>query len=321
MLDSQIYTTDSVSERERRAFWRDLICDVYVELECEYPREGEFSGQIHFQSLADLELSRVRTDAQDVLRTKSRISRSSQQDFLISLQTAGFGIVEQDGREAHLRPGDFALYDTTRPYRLRFGERFEQLVVKLRRQDLKRRLPLPETLTALRVGGDRGIGRLASRLIQSTSKQLRAVDEPLHGALAENVMSLVASALGSVSPAAGAHQSSNRVAQLYRVKTFIEDHLHDAELTVETVAAAHGISPRYLHMLFKPESMTVSRWIWERRLERCRKDLANPQLAGMNITEIAFRWGFNDSAHFSRTFKQRFGHSPRDYRHQILPVH
>ena len=321
MLDSQIYTTDSVSERERRAFWRDLICDVYVELECEYPREGEFSGQIHFQSLADLELSRVRTDAQDVLRTKSRISRSSQQDFLISLQTAGFGIVEQDGREAHLRPGDFALYDTTRPYRLRFGERFEQLVVKLRRQDLKRRLPLPETLTALRVGGDRGIGRLASRLIQSTSKQLRAVDEPLHGALAENVMSLVASALGSVSPAAGAHQSSNRVAQLYRVKTFIEDHLHDAELTVETVAAAHGISPRYLHMLFKPESMTVSRWIWERRLERCRQDLANPQLAGMNITEIAFRWGFNDSAHFSRAFKQRFGHSPRDYRHQILPVH
>ncbi|MDD5581131.1 MAG: AraC family transcriptional regulator [Methylobacter sp.] len=31
---------------------------------------------------------------------------------------------------------------------------------------------------------------------------------------------------------------------------------------------------------------------------------------------MAFRWGFNDSAHFSRVFKQQFGCSPREFRQQ-----
>jgi AraC-like DNA-binding protein len=34
----------------------------------------------------------------------------------------------------------------------------------------------------------------------------------------------------------------------------------------------------------------------------------------MSICEIAFSRGFNDSAHFSRSFKDRFGVSPREFR-------
>jgi AraC-like DNA-binding protein len=32
---------------------------------------------------------------------------------------------------------------------------------------------------------------------------------------------------------------------------------------------------------------------------------------GGNITEVAFRWGFNDMAHFSRAFKAHYGASAR----------
>jgi len=32
------------------------------------------------------------------------------------------------------------------------------------------------------------------------------------------------------------------------------------------------------------------------------------------VTDIAFRWGFTDAAHFSRVFKRAFGATPSEIR-------
>src|SRR4029077_19054695 len=77
---------------------------------------------------------------------------------------------------------------------------------------------------------------------------------------------------------------------------------------------AAGISVRHLHRLFAAKSCTVAEWIRGRRLERCRTDLSDPHLRDRNITDIALGWGFSDSAHFSHSFKQEFGVSPREFR-------
>lgn len=53
---------------------------------------------------------------------------------------------------------------------------------------------------------------------------------------------------------------------------------------------------------------------WQRRLEHSRKDLLSPVHSGERISDIAFRWEFNDLSHFSRVFKQQFGCCPKDYR-------
>ncbi|MGO9845513.1 MAG: helix-turn-helix domain-containing protein, partial [Methylocella sp.] len=54
--------------------------------------------------------------------------------------------------------------------------------------------------------------------------------------------------------------------------------------------------------------------MFSRRLENCRKDLLSQSRTGQRVSDIALRWGFNDFSHFSRAFKQSFGHAPRDYR-------
>jgi AraC-like DNA-binding protein len=51
-------------------------------------------------------------------------------------------------------------------------------------------------------------------------------------------------------------------------------------------------------------------------LTGCRSDLANPSMKQRTITEIAFGWGFSDSAHFSHCFRKQFGLSPRAFRSQ-----
>ncbi len=99
-----------------------------------------------------------------------------------------------------------------------------------------------------------------------------------------------------------------------RVEYFIETHLHDPDLSPAGIADAGGISVRHLHRLFAAKGCTVAEWVRERRLERCRTDLSDPHLREKNITDIAFGWGFSDSAHFSHCFKKEFGVSPRQFR-------
>jgi len=49
-------------------------------------------------------------------------------------------------------------------------------------------------------------------------------------------------------------------------------------------------------------------------LDAARRDLCDPGLAASSVSRIAFSWGFNDAAHFSRAFRARFGCSPRELR-------
>jgi AraC-like DNA-binding protein len=101
------------------------------------------------------------------------------------------------------------------------------------------------------------------------------------------------------------------------VHTFIRDHLGDPDLTPRTIAAAHHISVRYLHQLFRAEDRTVADCIRVRRLDRCRLELADPRLARRPIGEISARWGFRSAAHFSQAFRDAYGLSPSELRRGV----
>ncbi|MGH8598624.1 MAG: helix-turn-helix domain-containing protein, partial [Gammaproteobacteria bacterium] len=99
-----------------------------------------------------------------------------------------------------------------------------------------------------------------------------------------------------------------------RVCRLIEVRLGDPKLSLSAIADHESISPRYLQRLFEAGGTSFSEYVRERRLERCHSDLKNPKLAHETITDLCFRYGFNDAAHFSRAFKERYGTSPRTYR-------
>ncbi|MFD8390627.1 AraC family transcriptional regulator [Streptomyces sp. NPDC059680] len=105
---------------------------------------------------------------------------------------------------------------------------------------------------------------------------------------------------------------------LHGIKTYIEHHLHDPDLSLTSIAAANHISLRYLHHLFQRDGRTVGAFLRERRLEHCRADLSDPAKARRSVCEIARRWGFRDPAVFNRTFKSAYGVTPGRYREQRL---
>jgi AraC-like DNA-binding protein len=91
-------------------------------------------------------------------------------------------------------------------------------------------------------------------------------------------------------------------------KTLLLHEMSDLLLT-----RAHGISVRYLHLIFNERDVTVGGRIRLRRLAQCRVTLTNARRE-RSITEIALKWGFSDAAHFSRSFKGAFGISPSAFR-------
>lgn len=94
----------------------------------------------------------------------------------------------------------------------------------------------------------------------------------------------------------------------------IERDLRDPALSPSRVAARLRMSPRHLRALFAAGDETVSAYILRRRLEECARELADPERRSASITEIAFGWGFNNPPLFTRSFRERFGMSPRQYR-------
>jgi AraC-like DNA-binding protein len=141
---------------------------------------------------------------------------------------------------------------------------------------------------------------------------------------AESIGTAIELTLGMLGAALTQHRESSDIGprtSLYRrLTSFIEEQLADPNLSPAMIAQKHHISPRYLHLIFSEHGTTVGTWIRSRRLAKCRAELANLR-KDRSVTEIAMDWGFNDVAHFSRSFSSAFGISPREFRRtRILPA-
>ena len=309
-----VLTTADVAERKRFQFWQDAVCDTFVELDCQARGSAPFFGEITTAECDGLHFSTVNSDGQIVKRTPTRIRRAREEVMLVSLQVRGVGIIAQDGREARLLPGDFACYDSTRPYTLNFDAGFEQLVLHMPRAAMVRRIGRTEVWTARRIAGTSPVGSLVLPFVQRAASVVSDVVPATASQLSETCLLLVTAALGERLGEIAAGGSSARTALIFRAKAMIDSNLHDHALNTEKVAQLVGISPRYLQDLFHAEGTTVSDWIWQRRLDKSRRDLADPLRAGDSIAQIALACGFADFGHFSHRYKDAFGTSPREDR-------
>ena len=105
-----------------------------------------------------------------------------------------------------------------------------------------------------------------------------------------------------------------RAARLRAVKSFILKNLERRDLTVGSVAARLGVTPRYVQKLMESEGTTFSGFALSARLARVHSALRSPQSQHRSISDIAFDNGFGDISHFNHAFRRRYGASPSDIR-------
>jgi hypothetical protein len=236
----QTLSTASVAPGQRLAFWADLVCNTYVQLDCEAAAgASSIDGEIVADTLGSLQLSRVTASPQVVRRTNAQIARASEDFFLVSIQTRGEGVVQQDGRAARLAPGDFALYDSTRPYTLRFAGDFQQIVLRLPGPSLRSSLRNTPQLTASTVSGARGAGHLMIGMIRTLARDIHTLAPESAHAVAESVTQILVAGLSALPAARQAPVSQRTAFHRAQIQDCIRARLREPELTVASVAAQH----------------------------------------------------------------------------------
>jgi AraC-like DNA-binding protein len=312
--------TSDVPPAYRYDAWRSIVCDTLGPLDFRSDPDVPLSGEIEAGHLGPVNVGRVQTSTpHSVHRTPGLIRRGGSELYRVVLAMSGTLRLAQDGRTAQLRPGEFAIYDFARPYDLAYDSAVQLAVFGFPRDLLA--LP-PDSvggLTAVPIAADRGTGALAAPLLRRVVLDLETYQPASAARLCTVVMDLVTAAVAERADQTGSLPVESRERTLLlRIHAFIEEHLGETELSPGIVAAAHHVSLRYLHRLFEAQDTTVAGWIRRRRLERCRRDLADPAFRAVSVAAVAARWGLPDSAHFSRLFRRTYGLPPAEYRRSYI---
>ncbi|WP_010175466.1 transcriptional regulator FeaR [Pseudomonas sp. PAMC 25886] len=274
-----------------------------------------FIGSITTFSRGGLPLANLRTNAGLIKRPKARADHDDDQNCFLVSQRSGYCQITQNGQSVQLAPGELLLMDSVGSIDITPFGLIEHASLSLSRAEVCKQLGnQPKTFG--KISSSKACGRMLHVLMDQLCKDALNGE----GAVGEGqaLQSAFVSLLGSAFEQedderddCGGLQGSNLRSYVQKV---IDESLTQPGLSPVGLASRLNISVRHLYRLFEEQDDSVCRYIQRARLKRSADDLTNPFLRSESITSIAYKWGFTDSAHFSRSFKKQFEVSPKDFR-------
>lgn len=258
--------------------------------------------------------ARIVSNCHHVHRQQSDIRRDDRDFYYLVMQMKGSGVMCQDNGQTVLTPNDLVLLDVNKPCDFYFTGLSDQLSLTIPRHHIESRFRHRQILLNHRIAAGSRLGALTGMLAQ----QLFDVGEAEaceSEAMLDALLALMRPSVSENPRLNGAYQQQTQAFMLKKAKACIEAQLINSALSPSMVADRVGTSVRNLHRLFANCGTTIGRYILERRLEQCAEDLKRHG-AYEKVSSVAYNWGFNDVSHFSRSFKARFGVSPREFRLQ-----
>ena len=306
-----IWSTNAVQGRERFSYWRDAVCRAVFGISIEAPPE-RFSARIAARSAGPLRFAISESTGYELIRSARDIDREPADHYSIYLQLSGSSVSTLHDQQVSLEAHDMAVYDGKKPFRaLHSGRRAIAVVprpmIDLRAPWLRRRKPHKLAASPYL--------NLARRHLLQLSAPDTALSETEAILLTENLCNLVALA----SAGGIATDRLEPDLQIQAILVFCRQNLHEPDLSPQRVADRFRVSVRTLHARFSQIGQTFGRWLLEARLDACGTALHDAHQRNLNISEIAYRIGFNDLSHFNKAFRARFGMTPRDWRNAGAP--
>ncbi len=316
-VNSQLVAHAVTSDFEQ---FENVVSDTFCPMVCNQAKlcSEPFHAELLNTRLDRIHLARIRTSPLQVERRKADIAKvAGDAAYIVKFQMDGEGLVTHRGREAHLEQGDFVMCTTNEPYQLRFPAQYEQATLAIPHAVLNNMFKMPEDYLGIKMSGQSPVHGLLSQFIRSVVGRIDQLDPDILQRLEANILDLLVTSLHAESRSTDESSSSKTANQLDEVKRFIGMNLRDYQLSVDHIADAHSISKRYLHLLFKKEGISVSRYVQQQRLEACYRALTNSGMRHLSTTEIALTFGFGDLSHFYRCFKAQYSVTPGQLRKQI----
>lgn len=307
------FSTEQLGAAERAEAWRAALSGIWGAIEIEPSRRQPLAGSILSRSMGGLVFNSVSYRGHSLIRTRRNLAALSDQFYALSRPLHGPWQISTAEDELTLRPGNLYLLSNGIPYRSHDVVGFDTANVMIPVARLRQRLPhlAPTYQFSLDEAGAKA--SLVAGFADQVAAALPGCSEAEADFLCERLLDLVAFLLAQPTGDAEADDGAVRAAHRARILRHIRQNLA-ADLSPAAVAAATGISVRYLHQVLRPTGRSLGEHVLEARLAQCHRLLSDPSQAGRSLTDIAFSAGFNHATHFSRAFRRRYGHSPSSLR-------
>ena len=305
------FTTDSYPVHQRPLAWREALQPHRLRPEMAPAAEPLYGTVTARRTGRGVEMARITSSPQTIQRLGAEADA-----VWLALHMGGDAALHHGRETVELAPGDIVFGPAHAQADLDFRSNFRQFMVSMPRASLKTRLPGGHAFALGHLSGSTGLGRMFAGTLTALADAFDTLSDehiaPVESALSEFIATSMAVRRGCAAPGI----NSTRAATLRRLCHYVDANLSDPSLAVAGVAAHEHLSERLVQKLFEDLGQTFTAYVRQSRLEHCRADLANRQYGHLSISDICFRWGFNDPAHFSHCFRTRYAMSPRQYRQQ-----
>jgi AraC family transcriptional regulator, positive regulator of tynA and feaB len=277
-------------------------------------RPSPFNGKLQKHQIGRLTLLDVSGSAY-----AAQHARDGNADYVsVVMSMRGSTNLVQRGYDVVLNPGDYCIMDSTITSQTTIPGPFHNVVARMPVADVTSILPTWQQSIGMVITSREGAASVFFDVVRSILRQPDALQAESHVGISNAAVDLLASTLLALPHNRKPSPSHMETFHRTRIKAFVQEHLRDPDLDVDMVASRLGLSPRHIHRLFKEEPQHLMHWVWSERLRHCYADLSRESQRNKTVAQIAYAWGFNDSAHFSRAFRHRYGEAPSDLRDRVL---
>lgn len=305
--------TLEVSPTERLKYWKSQVSLGHgVDLLCS---TTNFVGRCQARDLGGFTVSALET------RTPHRAVRLAARSGIcfVNIQEQNDGALFRGATEWQMKPGTLSVYEAIEGYEIDFPGNTSSVVVALPKQWLKSEVMNFDRHLEMHVDYDRQLVAMLGALCNNFLRSRSVLKQAALDGVAGSILHLLVSVFNNADLPANDGATTGQLALLARLKAHVRANIAEPDLSPATVAARLGITVSYLHKVFRAEGTTLMQFVLAERLERCRRDIARSGRTA-NISQIAFANGFNDASHFTRSFRARFGASPRQYRQSVTDL-
>lgn len=303
MTEVQTWSTDPIPQAARFTAWSDKVQALHLDWDLSSPKMDDYAAHIRYRRTGNARLAEVRCEAFEGRRNPAP---EKPPIVGVQLQISGRLTCTYGGNRFTLQPGDLFVWDSLHEGSFESAGQHRQLSL------LVPASRVPKSLASTHGAGRPLAARPGTGVLALVAEQfcgvIREMEQLNDDAVNRAVTGLLDLLDAAIAPVADV-DAGQRSELLVDIQQYILDRLDDRQMTVGSIAAAHWISVRTLHLVFSDSGTSVARWIRRQRLERSRRELSNAT-DSTTVTDVAFRWGFSDASHFSRAFKQEFGVSP-----------
>jgi AraC-like DNA-binding protein len=313
-LSTVRFSTADLPEKDRIAIWREHYGRKVLRLDIEPINETSLECSVLLRALPGMQIMSTAMSPVRITRERKFLTEDNE-DLIFIINQSGTATVIARGREVALRPGDALLMSTSE------GKVFDR---HTHGGSLSFRIPRSSIFSIVA-----GVDDLVMHPIPQEAEALKLLASyaaPLFNEIAlrtpefrrtavNHLLDLIALALGATDDTVGlANKRGLPAARLSVAKSYIVDNSFRRDLSVGTVATHLGVTPRNLQRMFESDGTTFSEFLLGLRLSRAHRMLTEPRRIQSAVATVAYDAGFGDLSYFNRSFKRRFGATPRDIR-------